>query len=51
MNCCECGEKLDVEKNDIPPSWYGRYIGNEMVKVICADCIKEPAKAKKWGSR
>jgi hypothetical protein len=48
MKCCECQKSVDVEKNIIPPEWYGKYIGGKLIRVICAECIAKPENSKDW---
>jgi len=48
MNCCICGKKLDISKNDVPPTWYGIYPGGKLTDVICPECIADPEKKAKW---
>lgn len=48
MKCCECSKEVDVSKSDVPPAWFGKYEGDKQVAVICATCIKQPEKLKKW---
>ena len=48
MNCCKCGKELDVDKNDVPPKWFGLYNGWILKKVICSECIKKPENKGDW---
>jgi hypothetical protein len=49
MKCCACDKELDVDRNVIPPEWYGCYAGQKLDKVICAACIKTPEGRRKYG--
>ena len=47
MNCCVCKKEIDLESGDSTnQKWYGKYNGQKLEKVICADCIKDPEKKK-----
>ena len=40
--CCACGKEIDISTSQIPPIWFGCYKGsNELVKIICINCIKQ----------
>ena len=43
--CDYCG-KTPPKQTDAMPTWFGRYVGDKLVKVICVDCYKD--KAKEW---
>jgi hypothetical protein len=51
MKCCSCSKELDVNKDSVPPKWYGMYVNAELRKVICADCIKTPEGRAKYDKR
>jgi len=40
MKCCVCGKAVDVDHNEVPPTWYARYLASEPIKAICAGCIR-----------
>ena len=44
--CCFCGKELDINNSEIPATWYGRYNGEQLVDVVCADCVKN--KKEEW---
>jgi len=44
--CCICGKELDININQVPPTWYAKYNGIKIVQVICSDCIKKPESKK-----
>lgn len=46
--CCACKSEVDVEKHDIPPKWYGTYVGSELKKVMCAECMSKPERKAEW---
>ena len=50
MNCCGCGEPLELTQLPLngEPTWYGKYIGDEMIKAICHICIKDPVKKAEY---
>lgn len=48
MKCCECDKKLDVSKNEIPATWFGKYTVSGLVEVICKTCIQDIEKQKRW---
>lgn len=48
MKCCACNKEIDTGKNNIPPAWFGRYYVAELIEVICAACMAEPEKRKRW---
>ena len=50
MNCCVCDNKMDIKCAKVPATWFGRYIGNKLTAVICAECIKDPRNKVKWRS-
>ena len=50
MNCCCCDNKVDITDRTVPPKWFGRYYGEELLQVICITCIKVPENKEKWGN-
>lgn len=44
--CCFCGKEIDITKNEIPAQWFGRYEKDQLINVICLDCIEK--KGDKW---
>jgi len=48
MKCLFCKKELDIDKNEIPPTWYGKYTMSGLIEVICPDCLKDPKKEKEW---
>jgi len=48
MKCCKCDKEIDTKKCEIPPDWFGMYRGCELLKVICAECIKKPENKEDW---
>lgn len=43
--CGYCNEKVPEQK-DQWPTWFGRYIRENLVSVICKDCLK--TNKEKW---
>lgn len=39
---------MDVNKQEIPPKWFGLFKINTLIEIICSDCIKDPSKKEKW---
>jgi len=48
MKCCKCQKEVDVKTHKVPPEWFGAYCGCELLKVICAECIKKPENKSNW---
>jgi hypothetical protein len=51
MKCCSCKKEVDLNDREVPPKWYGRHSFSEIVKVICADCIKTEEGRKEYDKR
>lgn len=47
MKCCKCTKEINIDKNDIPPQWFGMYAGGKIIKAICIECYKL-IKDTKW---
>jgi len=55
IKCKYCGKEIETEadnnlnfmKND-EPSWYGKYIADKCIDVICKDCIKDPERKTEY---
>ena len=51
MKCCGCNKEIDITKHELDngeAQWYGKYVVETCVKVICNTCIKDPQKKKKY---
>jgi hypothetical protein len=48
MKCCICGKEIDINKNEIPATWFGKYTMSGLVEVICSVCVKKPENEKRW---
>ena len=40
MKCCKCAKDININKNDIPPTWFVIHEGSKIIKVICIECYK-----------
>jgi hypothetical protein len=47
MKCCKCNKNINMDSKSIPPTWFGLYKSNTLIRVICDECIKS-AKNKDW---
>lgn len=43
-HCLVCKKEVDVSKSLNPPMWFGRYLNEKLISVICSDCIKKETK-------
>ena len=41
MKCCYCDKKIDIDKHEIPPTWYGIYYIDALIDITCPECLKE----------
>jgi len=48
MKCCVCAKEINIERNEIPPKWYGRYQNAKPIDLICAECISKKENREKW---
>ena len=48
MKCCACDKELSVECQEVPPTWFGKFKGDKMVKGIHAECVKKPENKSWW---
>ena len=46
IKCDYCGKK-PKEKVDEYPTWFGRYRRDQLIKIICSDCLKKHR--EEWG--
>jgi len=48
MKCTACKKEVNLMTNKITGNdnaeWYGRYLNDVLVTVICYDCIQDPIK-------
>ena len=40
MKCKICGKKLEVDTNEVPAKWYGKYNQGVMIEAVCDVCVK-----------
>ena len=48
MKCDFCDKDLAVEKNTIPATWFGKYLGSKMVGCSCPECLKIEKNMEQW---
>jgi hypothetical protein len=48
MKCTVCSKEVDETRNDIPPTWFGKYRNARPIEVICAECLKVPENRLTW---
>lgn len=50
MKCIACQKEINTDETqkDANPLWYGYFIGEKCIKVICCECIKDPKKKEKY---
>ena len=51
MKCTCCGKEVDVDVNDVPPKWYGRYQASVLTDVICAECLLTAKGREVWNDK
>ena len=52
MKCEICKKEVSLTPEIIKgePQWFGRYIGQKLVQIICNVCIKNVESKKKYSS-